>query len=427
MTIQIIGSVDPNRRYCSGSFTKMLTTFVSLSLLSEKYALKNILDNDNFLDTLCINQTANHFLRLFQKIIGSRFTLRDVCSYYAGLPYTFDLSEKELEKVELGNPFKHHQIPDEETFLFMCKNKITPVYANRCKFHYSELSIIFLGYLIEKIYGEKMENLYQKYVIDKFNLTRSVFSRTRVSDVYFEDLSDRYDYPSIALVDHGYFCYSNGYYTTLNDMKILIESLLEEEIFKTMIDLNHARAASNKLLNGLTVEIRLAGDDILIGYEGLSFSGCSLWAYSTKNKQGYITFSDDEESIYDVVYGQLGYTTFDPVPKHTQADYACFLKNYHSTFTEKNIPEEFQGEYHRVKINEKNLPDIFVVSEHYIIIRNPEKIQYDIIHLNDNYRIKNKDHIHGAAVKFYRSHGNNQYMLYDGTLYKKINSGKSVS
>jgi len=289
VTIQIIGPVDKDRLYCSGSFTKFLTTFVSLSLLSEKFELKNSLDDDHFLDTLCVNPEAKNFLHLFQKIIGSRFTIRDICSYYAGLPYTFDLSEKELESVESGNPFKHHAVPDEETFLYLCKNKITPVYSNRCKFHYSEISIIFLGYLIEKIYNVKMEDLYQQYVINPFKLKHSVFSRTRPENVYCQDLSDQYDYPSIAILDHGYFCYSNGYYTTLNDMKILIESMVENVIFQHMIDLTHARAASNRLMNGLTVEIRLVNDDVLVGYEGLSYSGCSLWAYSLKNKKGYIS------------------------------------------------------------------------------------------------------------------------------------------
>ncbi len=421
MTIQIIGSVDKDRLYCSGSFTKFMTTFVVLSLLSEEFELKKIVDDDQFLDTLCVNPKASDFLQLFQKIIGSQFSLRDLCSYYSGLPYTFDLSEKELEMVELGNPFKHHSILDEETFLAMCRNNITPVYPDRCKFHYSEIAIIFLGYLIEKIYNTKMEKLYQHYVLDKFNLKNSLFSRTRPINVYCQDLSDKYDYPSIAILDHGFFCYSNGYYTTLNDMKILLENILENTVFKQMIDLTHARAASNRLLNGLTVEIRLVKDDVLVGYEGLSFSGCSLWAYSFKHKQGYITFSNDEEAIYDEVYGQFGYSEFDKVPDHTQVDYAKFLKKYdYSAIEEKSILQEFQGNYHRVTINEKILQDVFVVGDHFIIIRNPEEIKYDVIYLHGNYRIKNKDKVHGARVGFYHARSDNKYMLYDGTLYKKI-------
>ncbi len=421
MTIEIIGSVDKDRLYCAGSFTKFLTTFVSLSLLAEKYELENILDDDNFLDTICVDEQANDFLHLFQNIIGSQFTIRDLCSYYAGLPYTFDLSEQELASVERGNPFKHHSIPDEETFLYRCRNKITPVYPNRSKFHYSEISIIFLGYLIEKIYNVKMENLYQKYVINKFKLKHSLFSRTRVEGVYCQDLSDHYDYPAIAILDHGYFCYSNGYYTTLSDMKILIENILLDPVFKQMTDVNHARAASNRLLNGLTVEIRLVNDDVLFGYEGLSFSGCNLWAYSTKKKQGYITFSNNEETIYDEVYNnKLGYTECDKVPLHAQVDYSRFLKNYTEDYTEKNVPQEFQGNYHRVKINEKDLQEIFLVANNFMVIRNPEEVKYDIIYLKDNYRIKNKDGVHGAKVGFYSAESNNKYMVFDGTLYKKI-------
>lgn len=205
-------------------------------------------------------------------------------------------------------------------------------------------------------------------------------------------------------------------------MKILIENILNDSVFKYMIDISHARAASNRLMNGLSIEIRLANNDMLIGYEGLSYSGCNLWAYSTKHKQGFITFSNNEETIYDVVYGQLGYTDFDKVPEYTQIDYAKFLKNYHEAIVEINVPEQYQGHYHRVKINEKELNDIFVVSSHFMIIRNPEEKQYDIIYLNGNYRIKNKDHVHGAKVGFYSANSGNKYMVYDGILYKKISA-----
>src|SRR5436190_5480769 len=108
MTIQIIGAADKDRLYCAGSVTKFLTAFVCLSLLSEKYVLKDIVDNDDFLNSICIDSEAKDFLQLFQNIIGSQFTIRDICSHYTGLPYTFDLSENELASIELNNPFKHH-------------------------------------------------------------------------------------------------------------------------------------------------------------------------------------------------------------------------------------------------------------------------------------------------------------------------------
>ena len=215
MPIQIVGSFDKNTLYCTGSLTKLLTTYVSLSLLAEKYSLDKILDDDNFFDSLCVNQPSKDFLKLFQDLIGSKFSIHDICSYYAGLPYTFDPSEEELKKVDSGFPFKHHSIPDEKTFLYMCQNKITPVYHDRCKFHYSEISIIFLGYFLETVYGVKIEDLF-KYIINKFGLQKSIFSRTR-SKLFIPKISDKYDYPSIAIVDHGYFCYSNGFYTTLNE------------------------------------------------------------------------------------------------------------------------------------------------------------------------------------------------------------------
>jgi len=420
MTFQIIGPVHPHRIYCAGSFTKLLTTYVTLSLFSEKYSLATILDDENFFDTLCKNKKSREFLTLFQDTIGSKFTLHDICSFYAGLPYTFDLAEEELAIVDSGGAFKHHSIPDEKTFLERCKTKISLIYPDRCKFLYSEISILFLGYFVEQVYEIKMEALYQKYIIDKFKLAHSQFSRTRVPGVHIEDLSDKYDYPSIAILDHGYFCYSNGYYTTLHDLKILLENFLSEPIFQFMTDINHGRAASNRLMNGLTVEIRKVGDDIIYGYEGLSFSGCNIWAYSTKHKKGYITFSNDEEAVYGVIYGQWGYEKFDIVPEYSQQAYREYVKNYHDVVEPKLIPKEYQGYYHRVKINEKNLATKFLLGENYMVIRNPQEIRYELFYAFNAYRVIDKDGKHGPKVGLYTSRSGGRYMLFDGTLYKKI-------
>lgn len=426
MAIQIIGDFDRNKLYCVGSLTKFLTTYVCLSLLSETYTLDDILDDDQFFDKICVNQLSKQFLAIFQKIIGGKFSLRDICTYYAGLPYTFDLSPEELEKVDSGLPFKHHSIADEKTFLNMCNVQITRVYPNRSRFHYSEISIIFLGYLIEKAFNTSMESLYQKYIINRFGLQHSLFSRTIPANVYKQDLSDKYDYPAIAIQDHGYFCYSNGYYTTLIDEKLLLEGILQEKVFKYVVDVKHARAASNRLMNGLTVEIRMKDGDIIYGYEGLSFSGCNIWAYSEKYKTGYLTFTNSEEDAYPIIYDQFGYSEFDKVPEYTQKIYENFMSAFRSStagsraYERKDIPHDFQGSYHRVNINEKTLDAVFTVGNNYIVIRNPDETKYEVIFLDNTYRIKNKDGTQGSKVGLYKAKSGRHYMFFDGNLYRKI-------
>jgi hypothetical protein len=420
-TFKITGSFDPDAIYCTGSLTKLLTTYVVLSKISEKFSLEKILDDDNFFDSICNNSASKNFLKIFQRIIGRQFSLRDICSYYAGLPYTFDVTPEEIAKVEAGQPFKHHSIPDEETFLKLCQEYITPVYTNRCKFHYSEISILFLGYLIEKIDDTTMEELYQEFLINKSALKKSIFSRKKVPNCIIQDLSDHYDYPSIAIVDHGYFCYSNGFYTTLNEMKTLMTHLLNEPVFKTMTDIHFARAASNRIMNGLTVELRQVRNDILYGYEGLSFSCCNLWAYSNNEQTGYLTCSNSEEEIYTEIYDQmLGYSDFETVPANTQTIYQDFLKSYHEKFENKEIPAEYQGEYQRVRINEKNLDAIFTLGNNFMTIRNPEIIRYDVVFVKNNFRVKGKDGVHGAKVGLIKSEKGQCYFYYDGTLYRKI-------
>jgi CubicO group peptidase (beta-lactamase class C family) len=420
MTIHIIGSFNKDTLYCAGSFTKLLTTFVSLSHLAEKYDLSVILDDDLFLDKLCDNAESKSFLQLFQKIIGSKFTIRDLCSFYSGLPYTFDLGTAELASVEKGNPFKHHSILDEKTFLNMCQTRITTIIPNRCKFHYSEIAIIFLGYLLEKVFQTQIEDSFQKFVLKKFNLTASQFSRVRPKDVYTQDLSDKYDYPSIAILDHGYFCYSNGFYTTLNDMKKLIENILQDNVFQFMVDIKNARAASPRLLNGLTIEMRIVGDDLIYGYEGLSFSGCNIWNYSTARQEGFITFTNSEENAYPLIYNPLGYMDFDKVPNFTQKFYARFIANYQVDVLTQDLPEDFRGNYHRVKINEKDLEDVFVIGKDFIVIRNPDEIRYETMFVNEKYHVQGKDKIQSTTVSLYEAESGNRYMLFDGTLYRKI-------
>lgn len=420
MSMQIIGDVEANRLFCSGSFSKLLTTYVCLSLLSEQYALPAILDDDNFLDTLCQNDASRHFLHLFQRLIGNRFSIRDVCTFYAGLPYTFDVSQAELDIVESGLPFKHHSIPDEKMLLHRCEALITPLYTNQCKFHYSELSIIFLGYLLEQIYGIKIESLYEKYLLTQFKLTHSLFSRKLVPELYCQDLSNDYDYPSIAILNHGYFCYSNGFFTTLNEMKILLEGLITEPVFAIMTDITQARAASNTIMNGLTIEIRRVQDDIIYGYEGLSFSGCNIWAYSTKHKQGYLTFTNNEEQAYPIIYDNWNYTVFDKVPEHTQRIYKKFIQSYHYEEVNQAIPLDYRGEYLRVRINEYELHTRFVVGDHFIIIRDPDEVKYEVMFAKGYYNVRGKDNVPGAKIGFIQSNSGHRYMYHDGTLYQKI-------
>lgn len=423
MTFHIVGDQDRNRIHCMGSFTKLLTTYVCLCFLAEQYSIIDIIDDANFFDKIVTQNEAKKFLQLFKQHIGGDFSLHDVCSYYTGLPYTFSLTEAELESVDTGQPFKHHSILDENIFLKMCSENIIPIYTDQCKFHYSELAIIFLGYFIEKNYSLKIEDLYRKYILDKFSLKNSLFSRVRIGRAYCRDFSDKYDYPSIAILDHGYFSYSNGFYTTLNDMKNLLEHLFQESVFHFMLDTRLARAASGTIMNGLTVEIRFAQDDILYGYEGLSFSGCNIWAYSSQRKAGYLTFIDDEEAAYEVIYTQqLGVTKFDSAPAYTQAIYQRFLKNYATKYQaiEKDFPQDYQGDYRRVKINSENLADVFHIGTNYFVIRNPEEVRYEVIYVNDYYRVKGKDNTHGATVGLYQARSGNRYMLFDGTLYKKI-------
>src|SRR3990167_9977755 len=170
-----------------------------------------------------------------------------------------------------------------------------------------------------------------------------------------------------------------------------------------MTNLEKARAASPTIMNGLTVELRMLQDDVIYGYEGLSYSGCNIWAYSNKHKKGYLTLINDEEAAYDVIYGKFGYDKFDAVPEHTEKLYHDFLQTRHYEYELKPIPPNYIGDYLRVNINDSSLDVVFTVAEHHIIIRNPDLMKYDVLYDHGIYRISCKDHMHGVRVGFYQS------------------------
>lgn len=421
MNIRILGDFPTDQLYCAGSVTKFLTAYVVLSKLAEKDKIEDILDDDDFLDKLAASTNkpaAKEFLTLFQKIIGSKFTLRDIFTYYTGLPYTFEPDKKSLRSADLGYPFKHHSLMNEADFLEACRNRIKPLFPNRSKYHYSELSIIFIAYFIEKVYGVRMEDLYQQFIANPCHLTHSRMSRTRPDGVLTRDLSSKYDYAAVAVQDHGFFCYSNGFYTTLNELKIIIESIEQQPVFQHMTDLSQARVANGNVISGLSLELRVVGNDVVYGYEGLSFSGCNIWSCSRNNKQGYLMFCDDETAAYTYIYKQFGYTDFDPAPSHTTQLCMRYLANTPAATKEEAVPELFQGEYQRVKLNEVEIESVCVVGSQALSMHDPDPVDYSLSRQNGSLHILDEHHSPDSRISFYTVASGNQFMFYNGSLYR---------
>ena len=84
MAIQIVGSFDRDTIYCAGSLTKLLTTYVSLSLLSEKYDLKKIVDDNDFLETLATDSSSKDFFLIEIIVSNNEYLSRlgFICKVY---------------------------------------------------------------------------------------------------------------------------------------------------------------------------------------------------------------------------------------------------------------------------------------------------------------------------------------------------------
>jgi hypothetical protein len=107
------------------------------------------------------------------------------------------------------------------------------------------------------------------------------------------------------------------------------------------------------------------------------------------------------------------------VPDHTQAFYKAFLAHYQFDYEIKDFPSDYQGKYKRVIINDKILDVPFLLGNHFMIIRNPDEIRFDIVFYKHEYRIKCKDNVHGSRVGLYQAESGNRYMFFDGNLYRR--------
>jgi CubicO group peptidase (beta-lactamase class C family) len=424
--IEILGKFDRQQLFCAGSVSKMLTTFVVLSYLETKFPndeLEKILDDEAFLDKICSDKPVHGFLKLLQRKIGSSFTLRDLCTFHTGLPYTFNPTKAELDSVVSGERFTHQSVMDEAAFISLCENNISMIYRNRQKFHYSEISIMALGYLIENAYGVKIEDLYQHFLVNKFKLSQSRLSRVKPEDAYFNpNMSQTYDYACVALQNHGYFSYGNGFYTTLDDLEVLLGKINSDHVFQLMVDVKNARRAESTVMNGLTVELRQVGDDLVYGYEGMSFSGCTTMAFSTMQKTWCVTFGENAEEDYHAVCSRLGYPNaqWKETPESANIFYTNFTHNY-PALSEAVIPLEYQGIYRRVKLNDgQELEYVSVLGNNFLTIRDPDEVTYDLVQVNDEYHIKGDDNVVDSRVGLYTANGSNRFLFYIGNLYKRI-------
>lgn len=55
-------------------------------------------------------------------------------------------------------------------------------------------------------------------------------------------------------------------------------------------------------------------------------------------------------------------------------------------------------------------------------IRYPTETTYDVVFVNGDYRIKCKDGIHDATIRFVSSEKRRSFFLFDGIVYRRIST-----
>ena len=154
-----------------GSITKVFTaTLLADFVLDKKIGLE-----DNINEHLDFSLKDN-----FQ------ITFKQLATHTSGLPRVpISLSSPNLS---LENPYKDY---GEEKLQFYLSEKLELIDEPGAKSSYSNLGFGLLGYLLEKIGNTTYEDLLQKRIFSKYNMSSSTTNRDPVREILAEGLNDK--------------------------------------------------------------------------------------------------------------------------------------------------------------------------------------------------------------------------------------------
>lgn len=225
-------AVTPETLYDTASITKAIPTSTLVLMLVDQGKLK--------LDDLAVD-----YLPQLNRANWGEVTLRHLLTYTAAPKLETNLSVYSLEA------------PEKLLDMLYRTKLMTPAGS---AYVYNNVVSIFLGLIVEKIYGEPLDRIAQGQLFDPLGMVHTTFHPTPSFDVAPSEMNDRglvqyevHDESALALTSQGLISGNAGVFSTVDDLLTFAEMLLNNGAYKgrTFLSARMLEAISTNQLVGI--------------------------------------------------------------------------------------------------------------------------------------------------------------------------------
>lgn len=279
------GIADENTIYAIASITKTFTTTIFTEMVLRKKFVLNDKVIDHLPDSLQFKDERMH-----------EITLLDLACHTSGFP-------NRIRKYDLREQGAYFASYSENNFLsdlegFRLSNDPGE------SFHYTNLNIALLSYVMQSETGKDLETLYQEYITIPLGLKNTTLNLSESQKNNFADphyrvgrAGDNFTWSSQAA--------AGGLRSTANDLIQYLRLLFwDESYLNEAADLAiQVRFDSTHIRNtqmGLGWYITPGENTLYVGHGGTTFGTKSLMMYDVKNDRGVVVLSNCEPDIIDI-------------------------------------------------------------------------------------------------------------------------------
>ena len=259
-----------------GSITKVFTTFLLVNFVAE-----GKLKLDDPIETYFPSVA-------FPEFDGKKITFRHLATHHSGLPeLPNNLKSKSL------NPYKPYSIDDLKNFLSACHLESTPGET----FHYSDIGMGLLGYILSQIEGKSYEELLSGYIFQPLGMEDSGISSDQKENLATgHALGNEVEYFEMAEIFQG----AGALYSNTSDMAKFLSAnmgFLETSTKKLLTTCHQFQGESFPTmgvgLGWLIAPNSNTGD--IIWHSGKTGGFRSFLGFNTKTQKGVVILANSTE------------------------------------------------------------------------------------------------------------------------------------
>lgn len=101
------------------------------------------------------------------------------------------------------------------------------------KFHYTDINFLLLGFMLEKIYGQSLDQLFQEKIFERFGMSETSFGPVQEAVPTIKGVSDGLVHDPKAKV-FGVHAGSAGLFSTIKDLEIFCQHYLQDDFAKKL-------------------------------------------------------------------------------------------------------------------------------------------------------------------------------------------------